>query len=110
MAEDYTAYAGDTLQIVVEVTDEAGDPLDLTGAALIYVLRSRATGAEVVRKTSAAGEITVSGDTATIAIDAGDTTALGGGGGLRCGRVRGDQAAGGIGHMAALVQRVESGC
>ncbi len=77
MTTTYTAYAGDTQQIEIDVGDEAGAPLDLTGAALVYILRSRA-GVEVLRKTTGDG-ITVAGNTATVTIDAGDTATLGSG-------------------------------
>lgn len=82
MAYDYTAFAGNTLHLRVELVDEAGEPLDVTGAHLVYVLRTP-EGVEVVRKTSDASDITVTGDVvndvATISIGAGETTALGGG-------------------------------
>lgn len=71
----YAAYAGNTLQVRVTVLDETGAALNLTGASLIYILCDSA-GAEVLRKTSEAGEITTSGNVATIAIDAGDTDGL----------------------------------
>lgn len=70
----YTAYAGDTLEIAVTVTDEAGAALPLTGAALVYVIYNSA-GAEKVHKVSGAG-ITTDGNVATIAIAAGDTALL----------------------------------
>lgn len=77
MATDFVAYAGDTQQIVVTVTDEAGAALDMTGCALVYVMCD-AAGAELLRKTTADGEITIAGNVAAVAIDAGDTTALAG--------------------------------
>lgn len=81
MAYDYTAFAGNTLRIVVTATDEAGDPLDLAGASLVYSLIG-SNGVEVLRKTSADGDVTLAGeivsDTATIFIAAGDTSALAG--------------------------------
>lgn len=77
MANDYTAYAGDTLEIVVTAQDEDGAALDLTGAALVYILCDR-DRVEVLRKSSADGEIIVASNVATVTIDAGDTAALGG--------------------------------
>lgn len=72
---DYTCVAGDTLPLVVTVVDQAGAAVNLAGAVLVYAIYSEA-GVEVVRKTSAAGQITISGNVATITIAAGETTSL----------------------------------
>ena len=74
---EYTAFAGDTLRIEVTVLDEAGEPLELTGASLVYVLVDT-SGTEVLRKTSDDEEITINDNMVIIAIEAGDTSALGG--------------------------------
>lgn len=77
MTTDYEAYAGDTLNITLTVLDESSTPLDVSGAAMIYVVRNR-NNAEVLRKTTADGTIAVSGNVATVLIAAGDTAALDG--------------------------------
>ena len=77
MTTDYEAYAGDTLQITLTVLDESGAPLDVSSAAMIYIVRDR-NNVEVLRKTSAAGTIAASGNIATVLIGAGDTASLDG--------------------------------
>jgi len=39
--QDVELWAGDTKQLVVTVTDDAGDPKDLTGATVRWILQGR---------------------------------------------------------------------
>lgn len=48
-----TLYAGDSWQIRVTITDEAGDPINLAGAAARYALARSPDGAALVVKSSA---------------------------------------------------------
>lgn len=76
MAIDYTAYAGDDLQIQVTVTDEDGDPSVLAGSDAIYVISRNGTAK--VTKTTGGGDITIDGNDFVVTIDAADTVALSG--------------------------------
>lgn len=77
MTVDYTAYAGDDLQIEVTVTTADNEPAYLVGSTATYVI-SRNLTAKVI-KTLTAGAIVVS-DTNKylIDIDAADTVELSG--------------------------------
>lgn len=77
MTNDYVVFAGDTLQLRVEVDDEAGAALDLAGVEFVYILHDRA-GERMLRKTTSGEGITLDGNVATIAIAAGETAELGG--------------------------------
>lgn len=69
-----TLYLGADHSVRVDVVDAAGDPLNMTGMALAFVVRQAINGALVTSKTTDSG-ITIgdglaTGDRATIAIGA----------------------------------------
>lgn len=71
--------AGNSRSITLTVLDEDGDALDLTGGSVVYVIKTAVDAAtDALRLTSAAGDITISSNTATITISAGDTDGLAG--------------------------------
>lgn len=79
MAVDYTAYAGDDLQIEVTVTTADDEPAYLVGSTATYVI-ARNLSAKVT-KTLTAGDIAISGEYSNIFlidIDADDTVELSG--------------------------------
>lgn len=47
-----TVYAGDTIQILVTITDENGDAINLAGATAVYVLTTAPSAAALVTKDS----------------------------------------------------------
>ena len=77
MAVDYTAYAGDDVQITVTVVDDAGDDVPLAGTMATYVISRNLTAK--LTKTSAAGDIViVDSNKFLIDIDAVDTALFSG--------------------------------
>ena len=69
-------YQGNTKNIHVDVKDvNTGDPIDLTGAAVRFVLASKQSGTVRLSKTVGNG-VTVSGNTFTVAIAPTDTATL----------------------------------
>lgn len=81
MAE--SVYQGDTFQVQVTITDQdTGAAVDVSSAAITWVLSKSIGGTAALTKTKAAGEIVVSGassNIATVTVDAGDTDGLTGG-------------------------------
>lgn len=77
MAVDYTAYAGDDLQIEVTVTTTDDEPALLIGSTATYVISRNLT--VKLTKTTADGAITVTGGNKfLIDINAADTVELSG--------------------------------
>jgi hypothetical protein len=79
VGEDYIA--GDTAQLVVTVTDDAGDPVTLTGATAAFALARTRGDDPVITKSTIDGGITLT-DPAngelTVTVDGTDTADLGG--------------------------------
>jgi|GEM_PF-4150342 len=72
-------YSGDDQTIEITVTDDAGDPVDLSGSELTFVIAE--DGSAEVTKATADGDISITGannNVATIQLDASDTDDLDG--------------------------------
>jgi hypothetical protein len=81
LEQPFEAFSGNDITLAVSVTDQAGAPLDLTGAgALIYKLGKTPTGSALVTKGLGAGVTVVSaaGGTLEIALSAADLEPLNG--------------------------------
>lgn len=65
--QDVSLYEGDTLNLTIPITDEAGAALDLTGAQLEWVLADSPGSIPLLTKTTASG-ITVSNPVTGVAV------------------------------------------
>ena len=77
MATGFTMYSGDTKDVVVDMVDENGASVDVTGAMATYVIYSSKTPVVLVTKSVGDG-IIVLGSTITILLDPADTADLSG--------------------------------
>lgn len=68
-------YAGDSAELEIALTDEEGAALDLSGATLAWKLARTPHAAAEVSKASGSG-ISISGSTATVALDDTETADL----------------------------------
>lgn len=79
MASDHQnaqLYAGDAAELAIEITDEEGEALDLSGASLSWTLaRSPFAESNVISKASGNG-ILVDGSTATVSLSGAETADL----------------------------------
>lgn len=74
--QDAEFYAGDAAELAIELTDEEGAALDLSGASLSWTLaRSPFAESSVLSKTSGDG-IAVEGSTATVSLTGAETAGL----------------------------------
>ena len=71
------AMAGDSIAIEVTVVDQDGDAVDLTGAAISYVIKSTAKAAtDELLLTTTDGSITVAANVFTVTSEPSDTDLL----------------------------------
>lgn len=77
--QDFDLFAGEDKQINFTITDDAGDPVDLTGTNAVWVLaRLRSVQENLIEKTVDGGGITISSNVYQVHLDEGDTDQLSG--------------------------------
>ena len=76
MTVDFTAYAGDTLNVVVRLFDELGAPWNIEGLDATYIIHDESANETLVTKTSVDDEIESVGNEVRIYLAAGDTNTL----------------------------------